>query len=80
MPMTPIPQRIYDLVKRRPRTCSELIAAIWWIHPQDAPDRSAIKAHVWQANRALRSTGQRITADRGGSHDRGEQPYRVVRC
>jgi hypothetical protein len=76
MNLTPIPQQIYDLVRRRPRTKTELIAAIWWIHPQDAPDPSTIKAHIWHANQTLRNRGEAIRSTRG-THC--EMPYRVVR-
>lgn len=70
MKLTPIPQQIYDLVRVRPRTVDELIAAIWWIHPQDAPRRSTIKAHVWHANQRLKPFNQRIVGDWGGARER----------
>ncbi len=53
--MTPIERQIYEMVRKRPRTATELIAAIWWVHPQDAPQRANIKAHVWHLNRELAS-------------------------
>jgi hypothetical protein len=78
MELTPIPRKIYELVKRRPRTVSELIAEIWWIHPQDAPQRSAIKAHVWHANQRLK--GERIVGEWGGDHTSpSEGLYRIVK-
>lgn len=74
--MTPIEQQIYELVRKRPRTATELMAAIWWIHPQDAPQRANIKAHVWHLNRTLKPKGEIIRATRG-SHQ--EEPYRLIR-
>lgn len=73
--LSPIPQQIYDLVRRRPRTASELLAEIWWVHPQDAPHRSAIKAHIWHANRVLATRGEKIQATRG---HHCETPYRLT--
>ena len=74
--MTPIERQIYDLVRRRPRTASELMALVWQLHPQDAPDRSNIKSHVWHMNRELRARGEMIRSVRG-SHV--EEPYRLLR-
>jgi|HubBroStandDraft_2_1064218.scaffolds.fasta_scaffold618831_1 hypothetical protein len=76
--LTPIGQQIYDLVKRRPRTADELLALIWQIHPQDAPRRSAIKAHVWHINRRLK--GYRIKGEWGGnSRVQRDGLYRLVK-
>jgi hypothetical protein len=73
-----ISQQIYDLVRRRPRTADELLALIWQIHPQDAPDRSAIKAHVWHLNRRLQ--GERIRGEWGGATDGNREGlYRLVK-
>lgn len=71
-----IREQIYELVKKRPRTASEIIAAIWWVHPQDAPDRSAIKAHVWLLNQQL--NGERVVGEWGGMAGR-ESVYRLVK-
>jgi integrase len=71
----PVPQQIYDLVKRRPRTARELIAEIWWIHPQDAPKLRSIKAHIHLLNRRLRGRGEQIKSTRGAHC---EMPYRLV--
>lgn len=76
MKLTPIPQKIYDLVRKRPRTKTELIEQIWWVHPQDAPMPSVIKAHIWHANRVLKPRGEKIAGARG---HRVELPYRLVR-
>lgn len=75
--LTHTQQRIYDLVQRRPRTGRELHALIWWMHPQDAPPHTVIKAHVWQLNRKLKPYGLEVRAPRGGDyHDRfREAPY-----
>lgn len=73
--MTPIEKQIYELVSKRPRTATELIAQIWWIHPQDAPRRSNIKAHVWHLNQSLKNRGEMIRSVRG-THQ--EEPYRLV--
>ncbi len=89
MKLSPIEQQIYDLVRIRPRTRSELMALIWWIHPQDAPHPSNIKAHVWRINRKIRRWGETIHSTRGGyrgwvmGHRRHpayyiEQPYTLV--
>lgn len=78
--LTPIPQQIYDLVRRRPRSPAELIAAIWWAHPQDAPAPSAIKAHIWHANQVLRQRGERIVGSWGGAYDgHRDSRYRLVK-
>jgi hypothetical protein len=75
------------LVKRRPRTVAELHAAVWWVHPQDAPKRNAIKAHIWLLNREL--VGERVVGEWLGApwpsrsraqsvgHIRGERRYRL---
>lgn len=73
---TPVERKIYELVVTRPRTTTELIAAIWWIHPQDAPQRNNIKAHVWHMNQKLKARGERIKSLRG-THQ--EEPYQLVR-
>jgi hypothetical protein len=76
MRLTPIPAQIYELVRRRPRTKSEIIDAIWWLHPAEAPQPSAIKAHIWHANQVLKARGEKIISTRG-MHT--EMPYRVVK-
>ena len=72
MKLTPIERQIYELVRKRSRTVDDIIAQIWWIHPQDAPQRNNIKAHIWSINRKLR--GERIrSSDWGGSPRTGER-------
>ena len=80
MKLTPIEQQIYELVRKRPRTTQELIAQIWWIHPQDAPDPSNIKAHVWHLNQALKTRGERIASQgfRGNQFRAGEPRYAFI--
>ena len=74
MKQAKIRNEIESLIRRRPRTKTEIIAAVWQLHPQDAPRPSAIKAHVWHINQRL--SGERITAERGHHI---ETPYRLVR-
>ena len=74
--LTKTQQQIYDLVRRRPRTAKELHATVWWLHPQDAPDVSVIKAHVWHANRRLAGRGERIVGEWGG--DRRKDPVEAL--
>lgn len=79
MRLPPIPRQIYEAVARRPRSTSELIALVWWLHPQDAPHKSTIKAHVWRINRAIRDRGERIIGEWGGDHTtRSDSVYRLV--
>lgn len=78
MRLTPTQQQIYDLVRRRPRTADEIISALWWVHPQDAPKRSCIKAHVWHLNQRLKAHGERVCGDWGGG-PRREALYRWSR-
>ena len=66
-------RQIYELVKKRPRTVDELMAALYWLHPADAPDRTVIKAQVWHINRRL--TDGRIVGSRGRQ---GDGLYRYV--
>lgn len=72
--LSPIERQIYEAVAKRPRTTSELMELIWWMHPQDAPQRNNIKAHVWRLNQKLR--GERIASRRG---TRQEEPYRLIK-
>jgi hypothetical protein len=76
--LTRTQQLIFDAVRRRPRTVSELINLVWWIHPQDAPQRSTIKAHVWHLNRRLRPHGLAVRSARGGNHQRDVVPYQLI--
>lgn len=71
--MTRIKQEIFDLVKRRRRTTSELLSLVWYIHPQDAPSRKCIHNHISQINKTLK--GKAIRAPRG---QRCETAYRLV--
>lgn len=79
-PLPPLKQKIYDLIRKRPRTVREIMDSIWWIHPQDAPQRDCIKAHIWQINRKL--IGERIVGEKGGTYDGTRKDwgtYRLVK-
>jgi hypothetical protein len=74
--LTKTQQNIYVAVDERPRTARELIDATWWVHPQDAPQLSCIKAHINQMNRKLCYRGLQIRADdEGRYHIRTVKPH-----
>jgi len=77
MKLTNKTQAIYDAVKRRPRTVSELVEIIWWPHPQDGK-RETVKAHVWHLNQRLRPCGLMVRA-RLESSISDEREYRLVK-
>ena len=74
--LTPLQAKIYDLVRKRPRTCSELIRGIWYLYPQDAPNKDVIKQHISAMNKRLRPRGYEIRARRDAQ--RAETPYELV--
>ena len=75
--LTPVQQQIYDLVRRGPKTATELMGFIYWMHPAEAPHRSTIKANVWHMNQRLRARGECIRAERGRHR---ETPYELHRA
>jgi hypothetical protein len=73
LPLPRIKQDIFDMLRRRPATASEILAHVWQLRPQP-PKLSVVKAHICQINRLLAPEGLRIRADRERYHRR----YRMV--
>ena len=75
--LTPTQQTIYEMVRERPRSPQDLMDAIYWIHPQDAPKRSCLKAHVWHLNRRIKLLGEVVRGSWGGSRENRDSLYQL---
>ena len=65
--LTPIKQRIFDTVKRRPGISAEELRATVWDDPSGGPEcRHTIFVHISQLNRALAVFGLTIRSEGGG--------------
>ncbi len=73
--LPPIRQRIYDAVRRRPRTADELRSIAWRDDPDCGPATwKTIYAHVYLLNRSLRQHGLAVRRPWRVAHE----PYRLV--
>jgi len=61
--------------RRGPRTGAQIMAYVWQLHPQDAPDPKCLHVHISQMRRMLAGK-YRILCGRGSQ---GPHPYRLER-
>jgi hypothetical protein len=65
--LTPIKQRILDIVKQCPGISAEELRSLVWDDPSGGPeDRKVLHVHVSQLNRILASRGIVVRSEGGG--------------
>jgi len=71
-PLTPIQQRIFDLVKQRPGLTAERLRSLVWDDPSGGPEcRHTIFVHISHLNNRLAPLGIVVRSEGGGYQIRG---------